>query len=112
MSDKNNTQQYLAMWCTEGFECLINVTAQQSEDVMAVLGGEQPKGIPLEQMRLRARFNSQRHYEIYTFSSVIPEEDLKTIAFGKEPQVLVDAIRNCGTQIYSDRAKERTQVIV
>jgi hypothetical protein len=62
-------------------------------------------------MILRARYNSQRHYEIYSFDSVLTEEDIKE-TFASDPQLMVDAIRNVGHEIYSDRVLKKTQVIV
>ena len=70
-----------------------------------------PPHVPLQMLILRARYNSQRHYEIYTFDSELSEEDIKE-TFVSAPQVIVDAIRNVGHELYIDRVLKKTQVIV
>ena len=110
------------MWDMFGLECLINVTQiekqheqWEKENVFRVLKNEsttpKPKHIPLEQMILRARYNSQRHYEIYAFDSTLTEKDIIE-TFKNTPQVIVDSIRRTGHEFYSDRVLERLQVIV
>ena len=110
------------MWDMTGLECLINVSTVQDEheqwekeNIFRILQEKEsspaPKGVPLSQLILRARYNSQRHYEIYTFDSALTEDDIKE-TFESDPQVIVDAIRRCGHEIYSDRVLKKTQVIV
>ena len=110
------------MWDMFGLECLINVTQiekqheqWEKENVFRVLKNEsttpKPKHVPLEQMLMRARYNSQRHYEIYAFDSTLTEKDIRE-TFENTPQVIVDSIRRTGHEFYSDRVLERIQVIV
>lgn len=94
--------KYLAMWCNEGLECLINVSEIEQKNILAVLKGEPLHQIPLGHMKLRAQVNSQRHYEIYAFTSDIPEVSLRS-EFEEHPQAIVDSIRRIGAKIYSDR---------
>ena len=119
---KKKTTRFLAMWDMTGLECLVNVSAEQEkqaqwekENIFHILKEEAPSSpppnIPLNLLILRARYNSQRHYEIYTFDSELTEEDIRE-TFGSDPQVMVDAIRSCGHEIYSDRVLKKTQVIV
>lgn len=56
-------------------------------------------------LMMRARLNSQRHYEIYVIetSDSITEDYLRE-AFADNPQGAVDLIRERGTEVYSDRA--------
>lgn len=96
------TQQYIAMWCNEGLECLINVTKIEQQNIIAAIKGEPLHNIPLGVMKLRAQVNSQRHYEIYAFTSDIPEVSLRS-EFEEHPQAIVDGIRRIGAKIYSDR---------
>ena len=120
-SSKKKTTRFLAMWDMTGLECLINVSTIQEkhdnwekENVWRILQekptDEKPPHIPLGSLILRARYNSQRHYEIYTFDSSLTEEDIKD-TFASDPQVMVDAIRNVGHELYSDRVVKKTQVI-
>ena len=120
-SSKKKKTRYLAMWDMTGLECLINVSTVQDEheqwekeNIFRILQEKElataPKIVPLNQLIIRARFNSHRHYEIYTFDSALTEEDIKE-TFADDQQVIVDAIRNVGHEIYSDRVLKKTQVI-
>ena len=121
-SSKKKTTRFVAMWDMTGLECLINVTSIQKEhekwekeNIFRILKGQikevKPANVPLDMMILRARVNSQRHYEIYTFDSELSEKCIKE-TFESDPQVIVDAIRNVGHELYSDRVVKKTQVIV
>lgn len=105
-----------------GLEALINVTKLEKEheqwekeNIFRILKEQdtapKPKHVPLEMMILRARLNSQRHYEIYAFDSELSEQDIRE-TFESDPQVMADAIRNVGYKFYSDRANKKQQVIV
>jgi len=119
---KKKTTRFVAMWDMTGLECLINVTKLdkeheqwEKENIFRILKEQdpttKPKHVPLEMMIMRARYNSQRHYEIYAFDSELSEEDIRE-TFETSPQVMVDAIRNIGHKFYSDRADKKQQVIV
>ena len=110
------------MWDMTGLEALINVTKiekeheqWEKENIFRILKEQdpapRPNHVPLEMMILRARANSQRHYEIYAFDSELSEQDIRE-TFEDSPQVIVDAIRRIGHEFYSDRVVERLQVIV
>ena len=112
----------MAMWDMTGLECLINVTnlnkeheQWEKENIFRILKDQdrtiKPAHVPLEMMILRARVNSQRHYEIYAFDSELSEQDIRE-TFEDSPQLIVDAIRRIGHEFYSDRVVERLQVIV
>ena len=120
-SSKKKTTRYIAMWDMTGLECLVNVSTAlekqeqwEKENIWSILKEERPEPppphVPLQMLILRARYNSQRHYEIYTFDSELSEEDIKE-TFVSAPQVIVDAIRNVGHELYSDRVLKKTQVI-
>jgi hypothetical protein len=121
-SSKKKTNRYVAMWDMTGLECLINVTKIQKEheqwekeNIWRFLKEQnktvKPANVPLDMMIMRARYNSQRHYEIYTFDSELSEKDIRE-TFESDPQVIVDAIRNVGHELYSDRVVKKTQVII
>jgi len=96
-------RKYLVMWCNEGLETLIDLDEGEQENILAVLRGDKPTWRnPIQHMILRAKFNQQRHYEIYVFESTIPEVSIRQF-FRDNPQVIVDAIRNVGNELYSDR---------
>ena len=119
---KKKTTRFVAMWDMTGLECLINVTKLdkeheqwEKENIFRILKDQdktiKPAHVPLDMMILRARANSQRHYEIYAFDSELSEQDIRE-TFEDSPQVIVDAIRRIGHEFYSDRVVERLQVIV
>lgn len=98
--------QYVAVWCNEGLESLVNITQIEQKQVVSALSGEvfkgQRPGEILNYFVMRAKFNAQRHYEIYAFTSDIPEVSILE-AFENTPQLIVDTIREIGHKVYSDR---------
>jgi hypothetical protein len=115
---------FLAMWCDEGFETVQDITANHPENwEKSKLFDMVKKGIELEvnplaqqvaAMRLRAQFNSQRHYEIYIMSSDDSVDVTDVAEWGNsDPQGLVDWVRvNHYAKIYDDRANPSRRVIV
>ena len=110
------------MWDMQGLECLYDVDLHMNrydewnkQKVVAILKDErvsdQPQGIPLQMMILRAKFNSQRAYEIYEFNSTMNYDELKE-AFNDNPQPVVEWIRENGKKVYSDYVKQNRKMIV
>lgn len=102
--------KFLAMWDCNGLECLFDITDMEGDAMIAGLKNE-PFKTPfnLTMMMMRARFNNQRSYEIYTFETE-PDIDYESIKdmFDNSPQIIVNAIRKNGNKIYSDyTAKEK-----
>ena len=97
---------FLVMWCCEGLECVFDITTHEKEQLWKTLKGQETSALPnLNSLVLRARYNSQRHYEIYTVTATsgITSQDL-TDMFNADPQYAADLIRARGHKIYSDRA--------
>lgn len=63
-------------------------------------------------MKLRARYNPQRHYEIYLVpvASGVTEQDIRDL-FNSAPQEAANLMRERGTKLYSDRA-DRQKVLI
>lgn len=101
------------MWDMYGLESLINVTEWEHKRTIAILKEEKLTGYPnLQMLILRAKFNSQRHYEIYSFQSDdLTRPDIEK-QFKDNPQFMVELIRSQGEKIYSDRVSTHKQVIV
>ena len=111
-SEEAKLIRYLVMWDITGLECIFNLTDVEKERSWAILKDDPvPDYPPLQLMILRARTNSQRHYEIYTFESEFTKTDIEEL-FKESPQLIVDAVRRVGFKIFSDRILEKTQVIV
>jgi hypothetical protein len=109
------SHQFLIMWCNEGLECCIDITADQQRRMWQKLKGEpmSESAIPnYQHLLLRARFNSQRHYEIYSVEATdgITAEDIRQM-FEADPQGAADTIRRLGHCLHSDRA-ERNRVLI
>jgi len=63
-------------------------------------------------MMMRARYNPQRHYEIYTVTTTedVTAENLRDL-FETSPQSAAELIRERGNKLYSDRANAKQIVI-
>jgi hypothetical protein len=121
-SKKNKAKHYLAMWDMQGLECLFDVDLHmnkynewEKQKIVSILKEEripeQPQGIPLQMLILRARANSQRVYEIYEFNSTVKYDELKE-AFNDNPQPIVEWIRENGKKVYSDYVDQARKMIV
>ena len=85
MPKKQKHNTWLLYWCNEGLECAINVSEVEAEhigaeqanmwSVLSTPEGEDPVRVKsagdelnrtFQHMLLRARFNPQRHYEMYS----------------------------------------------
>ena len=107
-----SNQLFVVMWDCHGLEALARVP-DPADTTFALLQSKKAPDMPnIMHWKLRARANSQRHYEIYTFSveSGIGADDIREM-FEANPQMAADTIRRIGHQIYSDRATEDKVVI-
>jgi hypothetical protein len=109
------SHQFLIMWCNEDLECCIDVTEDQQRRMWQKLKGEpmSESAIPnYQHLLLRARYNSQRRYEIYSVEATdgITAEDIREM-FEADPQSAADTIRRLGHCLHSDRA-ERHRVLI
>jgi hypothetical protein len=99
---------FLAMWDNTGLECLVDLTQHFKKQTWAALAGDKIPADPvnLEVLKLRAMYNSQREYEIYSFntSPSVTQSSIKEW-FENDPQSIVDWIREHGNKIYSDYNK-------
>jgi hypothetical protein len=112
MSEEGNL--FLISWDCTGLEAVINITDYEKETTWATLKNEDPPvklGSIVNHLMLRARANSQRHYEIYTMTAVdgISDEDIRAM-FDSDPQGSAELIRDRGNKIYSDRYNEGDKI--
>lgn len=97
--------QFVVMWCCEGLEYVEDLTEIEHDITWAALQGKTAKPLPnLNHLTLRARYNSQRHYEIYFVEAVdgISKDDIAEM-FEANPQYAAETIRRLGQKFYSDR---------
>lgn len=102
---------FLASWDIYGLEFLLDVTLHEQENMIALLKEEKLRHRnPIQHLMLRAQFNPQRHYEIYSFQSEMDENTIREV-FKITPQVIVDKIRQTGNKIYSNRENIEDRII-
>lgn len=95
------------MWDCLGLEYCEDITRREQAQMWAELKGTKAdlgKYPSLSALVLRARFNSQRHYEIWAVDvdHTITAEDMIDM-FNQNPQGMADLVRSRGRQLYSDR---------
>jgi len=107
---------YLLSWDCTGLEAVVNISDIEKEEMWTTLketkenlnkGRTNTVGSIVNMIMLRARVNSQRHYEIYCIDTEdnITAEDFRTM-FDEDPQHMADLIRKRGRKLYSDRQKD------
>ena len=100
------------MWDCNGLEA-VEQLPDPAETTFALLKGTEPPKPPnIMHWRLRAQFNTQRHYEIYVFEATkgITTEDIRDM-FEASPQTAADTIRGIGTVFYSDRQTQKGVIV-
>jgi hypothetical protein len=103
---------FAIMWDCHGLEA-VEAVPDPAETTFALLKGAEPPRPPnILHWQLRARYNSQRHYEIYIITAT-PGIDCDNIRemFEANPQTAADTIRRIGYKYHSDRAQEDKVVI-
>jgi hypothetical protein len=110
------TNAFIFSWDCDGVEAIIPITQYEDMDkrnLINILAERKKEANPLHNiiynLMMRARFNPQRHYEIYTIDcSKELDEAFWRAKWNDDPQFCADLIREKGLKIYSDRAtKER-----
>jgi hypothetical protein len=105
---------FVVMWDNTGLEYIGDITEDEVQRSWGALKGR-PVGssLPnLNHMILRARYNPQRHYEIYQVQATdgITSDDIRDM-FAASPQTAADTIRRLGHCYFSDRVQEDRVVI-
>ena len=114
------TNAYIFAWDQTGIESIIPITQYEEWDkqntwnILNDLPVERnPLNSIIQSLILRARYNSQRHYEIYTVDCAFPIDEAEWREIWQEnPQGTADLIRERGQKIYSDREDRKSQVII
>jgi len=108
------TNAYLVYWCEEGLESVVPITEYEHWDrdnTFRVLNNQDTVRNPINQliqnMILRAKFNEQRHYELYAVDCdhSINKTDIEQM-FETDPQTAADLFRSHGHRLYSARAEK------
>jgi hypothetical protein len=105
------TNAFIFSWDNTGIESIVPITQYEDWDkiqLMEVIRGTGPQSNPLNHLigalKLRARANSHRHYEIYAIDCD-PELDevFWSERWDSDPQWCADIVREKGYKIHSDR---------
>jgi hypothetical protein len=101
------------MWDENGFETIVDMSSWERESLLNTIAGKQLSKPPvnLQAMTMRARFNPQRAYEIWTFNTEesLDEDTLWSYA-EDNPQGLVDMIRDRGKQLYANSKNAEARI--
>ena len=103
---------FAIMWDCYGLEAVARIPDPADTTFALLKGVEPPKGPNINHWSLRARFNTQRNYEIYIITATpgIDEDDIREM-FEYNPQSAAETIRRIGQKYFSDRAQEDRVVI-
>ena len=105
--------RFVVMWDCNGLEA-VEQLPDPAETTFALLKGTEPPKPQFNIMhwRLRAQFNTQRHYEIYVFEATkgITKDDIVEM-FEASPQTAADTIRRIGTVFHSDRQTRKAAIV-
>jgi hypothetical protein len=100
---------FAIMWDCFGLEAVARVP-DPADRTFALLKGDKPPEMPnINMWSLRARFNTQRNYEIYIITATpgINEDDIREM-FEANPQEAANTIRRIGHKFVDHRdVKER-----
>jgi hypothetical protein len=121
-SRKKKLNNFLVVWDMLGLESIFSVDdalneveSYEKDKTWKILKnepvGKAPNPIPLQMLIMRARYNTQRSYEIYTFSTDMTMNQVREV-FAVTPQPIVEWIRENGNKIYSDYVKQEKKFIV
>lgn len=109
----SKTRVYICMWDCNGFETIVDCSSWERESLLNTIAGKELTKPPvnLQALTMRARFNPQRNYEIYTFNTTedLDEETLWHYA-NENPQALVDMIRERGKRLYGASLGTETRI--
>ena len=102
--NEKKTDKFLLMWDMYGLEAIVNISEYERKAIEDVLYERPVKHFSIQPLLLRARFNSQRRYEIYAIESELTEDEI-IATFEENPQLIADTVRRLGQKIYSDHVQ-------
>lgn len=106
-----NKVKWFVVWDCNGLEYLVNASAYEKEykkwdqhRMLATVAGDpippQPKTVPLQLLKIRARANMHRNYRMYLFATEgLTEDDVRT-AFETDRNFITSFIEENGTRIH------------
>lgn len=109
----SKSRVYICMWDCNGFEVIADCTSWERDTFLNTIAGREltPAPVNLQALTMRARFNPQRNYEIYTFNTTEElDEDALWRYAEDNPQALVDMIRERGKRLYGEPATTEPRI--
>jgi len=121
MPSRKKTNRFLVVWDMLGLESIFNIddalkiVEDYEKDVIwkklkEEVVPKKPNPIPLQAILMRARVNTHRSYEVYSFTTSMNENEVRK-EFARDPQPIVNWIRENGNKIYSDKNSTQNQKI-
>jgi len=113
MDEETRPRSFVIMWDCNGLEAIGEIIDPAFKTWAVIANRPVPReNFNLEHWKLRARFNAQRHYEIYAIGvdGTITQEDIVDM-FRTDPQSAADLIRARGEKIYSDRRTQKDAIV-
>ena len=112
------TNAFIFSWDCNGIEAIVPISQYEgwdAENTFRILADKPTERNPLDSivrnLVLRARYNTQRHYEIYAVDcSADMDEKFWREQWEAHPQFTADLIRERGQKIYSDRATKKAVI--
>lgn len=106
------TNAFIFSWDHSGIEAIVPITQYENhskQNLINILSEKPAERNPLDSivrsLLLRARFNTQRHYEIYAVDCTEGmDEKFWREQWKDYPQETAELIRERGHKLYSDRA--------
>lgn len=113
------TNAFIFSWDHLGIEAIVPISQYENHDkdqLINLLKDKPRERNPLDSivrsLLLRARFNTQRHYEIYAVDcDASMDEAFWRKQWEEYPQTTADLIRERGHKLYSDRATKQPVII-
>lgn len=112
------TKKFIFSWCNEGIESIIDVTEYENWDkhnTFKLIKGETIERNPInsivQRLIMRARYNTQRYYEIYMITCTDDlDKEVWIQQWQDEPQFTAELIRERGYKLHSDRQTKKALI--
>ena len=106
---------FLLSWDMLGLETCVNLSELEGNQVFDILKGHKASNsinVMINAIVWRARYNPQRHYEVYSISmdKDITKQDIMDM-FESNPQAMAELIRKRGNCLFSARYEHDKAVI-
>jgi hypothetical protein len=107
--------QWIVLFDTEGLDSLIPWGDLMGDKIIGILSGEEyehPNNI-LNRTLLRARYNLQRHPEVWAYNTADDmDADAMHELWIESPQYMANLVRTKGSQLFGDRSGTKKQPVI